>query len=62
MATRPRRRRDRSRGNIEALPSGALRVRVYAGTDPVTGRRHDLRGVIPPGPNAETQAEETLAR
>ena len=28
------RRRKRARGGIEALPSGALRVRVYAGIDP----------------------------
>jgi len=27
-------RAKRSRGEIEALPSGSLRVRVYAGIDP----------------------------
>ena len=25
-------------GHIERLPSGSYRVRVYAGTDPLTGR------------------------
>jgi len=37
-------------------------VRVYAGIDPVTGRRHYLREIIPPGPRAEDQADEALAR
>jgi hypothetical protein len=37
----------RQRGTVDELPSGALRVRVYAGADPVTGRRHDLVEVIP---------------
>jgi LacI family xylobiose transport system transcriptional regulator len=35
-ATDPRRR---ERGGIDEPPSGALRVRVYAGTDPITKRR-----------------------
>ena len=49
--------RQRSRGTIDELPSGALRVRVYAGTDPVTGRRRDLVELIPPGPKAGKLAE-----
>jgi hypothetical protein len=32
----------RKRGSIDRLPSGAHRVRVYAGTDPLTGKRMDL--------------------
>ncbi|MGH3702584.1 MAG: hypothetical protein ACRDQY_24685 [Pseudonocardiaceae bacterium] len=40
----------RTRGSIDELPSGALRVRVYAGRDPVSKRRHDLIEIIPPGP------------
>ncbi|MQA15934.1 MAG: hypothetical protein GEV09_17820 [Pseudonocardiaceae bacterium] len=28
----------RPRGEIETLPRGALRVRVYGGTDPITGK------------------------
>jgi hypothetical protein len=40
-------RRQRARGYVEELPSGALRVVVYAGIDPVTKRRHYLRETIP---------------
>ena len=47
--TRSRPGRQRSRGTIDELPSGALRVRVYAGKDPATGRRRDLVATIPPG-------------
>jgi integrase len=46
----------RQRGSIDELPSGALRVRVYAGVDPVTKRRHDLVEIIPPDPQAEKEA------
>lgn len=56
------RRRKRQRGSIEVLPSGALRVSVYAGIDPVTGRRHYLREVVRPGPDAETRAEDVARR
>lgn len=54
--------RKRERGGIFQLPSGALRVRVYAGIDPVTKRRHDLLKIIPAGPNAQAEAEATLRR
>ena len=37
-----------SRGSIDELPSGALRVRVYADRDPVSKRRHDLIEIILP--------------
>jgi hypothetical protein len=30
-------------GHIERLPSGSWRVKVYAGTDPLTGREIRLR-------------------
>ncbi len=50
------------RGSIDELPSGAFRVRVYAGVDPVTKRRHDLVEVIPPGPKACKQAQAAQAR
>lgn len=46
----------RAKGSIETLPSGALRVTVYAGIDPVTQRRHYLREIVAPGPTAESQA------
>jgi integrase len=55
-------RRDRRRGNVEKLPSGALRVRVYGGVDPVSGRRLTLTKTIPAGPKATTQAEQALTR
>jgi integrase len=58
-ATNPRRR---ERGSIDELPSGALRVRVYAGTDPITKRRHDLVEVIPAGPKAWDRADEVRRR
>lgn len=54
--------RQRSRGTIDELPSGALRVRVYAGTDPVTGRRRDLVELIPPDPKAGRLAEAARTR
>jgi integrase len=55
-------RRARQRGNIEELASGALRVRVYAGLDPVTKREHYLRETIPAGPDAWELAERTQTR
>ena len=33
----------RQRGEIETLASGSLRVKVYAGVDPLSGRRLYLR-------------------
>ncbi|GAB1690147.1 tyrosine-type recombinase/integrase [Krasilnikovia sp. M28-CT-15] len=54
--------RQRQRGTIDTLPSGAFRVRVYAGVDPLTKRRHDLTEVIPPGPNAAREAEKARTR
>ena len=38
-----------------------LRVRVYAGIDPVTKRRHDLLKIIPAGPNAQAEVEANAA-
>jgi hypothetical protein len=52
-------RRQRTRGSVDKLPSGAFRVRVYAGKDPVTGRRHDVVEVIPAGPKAAAEATRT---
>jgi integrase len=47
-----------ARGAIDTLPSGALRVRVYAGIDPLTRQRHYLTGIVPPGRQAAAQAEK----
>ena len=44
------------------LPSGSLRVRVYASIDPVSGQRHYLTEIIPPGPRAAKDAEKTRTR
>jgi integrase/DNA-binding transcriptional regulator YhcF (GntR family) len=46
------------RGNFETLPSGAVRVRVYAGIDPLTGRHHYLKTTVPAGPDALAAAEK----
>ena len=37
-------------------------MRVYAGIDPVTKRRHDLTEVVQAGPRAATLAEQSLTR
>ncbi|MGH4011957.1 MAG: tyrosine-type recombinase/integrase [Pseudonocardiaceae bacterium] len=52
----------RERGSIDELPSGALRVRVYAGIDPVSKRRHHLTEVIPAGPKAAREARAAKDR
>ena len=36
-----------SKGHIQRLPSGSFRVKVYAGTDPVTGKERLLRQTCP---------------
>jgi integrase len=54
--------RRRQRGTIETLPSGSLRVKVYSGYDPLTGRRNYLTEVIPAGPRAVTEAEKVRTR
>jgi hypothetical protein len=40
--TRSRPARKKQRGSIDELPSGALRVRVHGGEDPLSGKRHTL--------------------
>lgn len=62
VAGRPAVGKARARGNIGTLRSGALRVRAYAGIDPVTKKRHDLVEIVPPGPNARREAEKILDR
>jgi integrase len=56
------RRRTRQRGGIDELPSGALRVRVYSGMDPISKRRMYLTEVVPPGPKAGDEAEKVRTR
>jgi LacI family xylobiose transport system transcriptional regulator len=52
----------RSRGEIERLPSGSLRVRVYTGLDPVSKKRRYLTATVPGGPEAEAEAEQVRSR
>ncbi len=61
MATSRSRRPRRVRGNVEELPSGALRVSVYAGIDPLSGRRHYLRETVPAGPARRRQPRRSAA-
>lgn len=59
---RPSKSAKNTRGEIHRLPSGSLRVRVYAGIDPLSGRRHFLTRVIPAGPDAEKVAEKVRTK
>lgn len=54
--------RKRTRGEIETLPSGSLRVRVYAGIDPVSRKKHYLVETVPAGPTAAREAERVRTR
>jgi len=54
--------RARPRGNITELPSGSLRVRVYAGKDPLTGRATYLTETVKPGRKAAAEAERVRTR
>ncbi len=56
------RRTKRNKGSVDTLPSGALRVRVYAGTDKLTGRPNYLQETVPVGPDAERNADQVLRR
>ena len=47
-----------AKGHIERLPSGSYRVRVYAGTDPVTGKERRLKRTVA----TEERAAQELAR
>jgi integrase len=58
-AEKPKRR---SRGAVDRLPSGAYRVRVYAGVESLTGKRHDLVETVPAGPDAAAEAERVRTR
>jgi integrase len=52
--------RVRPQGNIETLASGSLRVRVFAGTDVLTGQDLYLKQTVPAGPRARRRAQEVL--
>jgi integrase len=56
-------RRKPQQGVVDVRPSGALRVRVDAGIDPVTGKRHRLVEHVPADtPNKEAVAEQIRVR
>src|SRR5687767_3229025 len=61
MSTLPGTKR-RARGEIERLPSGSLRVRVYDGLDPVSKKRKYLVATVTAGPTAEREAAEIRDR
>lgn len=53
----------RRKGSVQELPSGALRVSVYAGIDPVTKQRKYLKETIPAStPKLEQEADKVLRR
>jgi LacI family xylobiose transport system transcriptional regulator len=52
----------RARGEIERLPSGSLRVRVYDGLDPVSKKRRYLVETVAAGPTADREAAEIRDR
>ncbi|HEY6793220.1 MAG TPA: tyrosine-type recombinase/integrase [Kineosporiaceae bacterium] len=54
------RRKRRSRGHIEELPSGHFRAIVYAGVDPLTGRDHRIKEIAPTYAEAEVAVTRLL--
>ena len=48
------------KGHIERLPSGSYRVKVYAGTDPVTGKERRRRETGPDEPAAAAALAQLL--
>lgn len=54
--------RRRARGTIEERPGGSLRVKVYTGYDPTTGKRYYLTETVPAAPRAHREAEKALTR
>jgi integrase len=62
VAAGANRRRKRQCAGIDELPSGALRVRVYAGMDPISKQRMYLSEVVPAGSRAGDQAERVRNR
>ena len=49
----------RTRGSIDEVSSGALRVRVYAGLDPVSNCRHGLIEIVPSTAATRLRARDT---
>src|SRR3954451_18696130 len=53
---------ERWRGRSRCHPRVPLRMKVYAGYDPVSGKRHYLDEVVPAGPRAAAEAEKVRTR
>ena len=51
-----------AQGSVTRLPSGSLRVKVYAGLHPVTGRPRYIGETVAAGPLEREQAEEACRR
>ena len=49
----------RQRGETEALASGSLRAKIYAGVDPLSGKRVYLTATVPAGLLAEAKKIRT---
>jgi len=62
VAPRSKADEGRKRGEVETLPSGSLRVKVYAGVDPLSNKRIYLTEVIPAGPTALKEAKAAQTR
>lgn len=55
--------RKRQRGSLEWFPNGSCRVRVYAGIDPISKRRHYLEELVPShGGQRSTEREAEKVR
>jgi hypothetical protein len=54
-------KKKRQPGSDESLPSGSVRVRVYAGIDPVTNTARYLRETVPAGPDQKREVERVKA-
>jgi hypothetical protein len=54
-------KKKRQPDNDESLPSGSIRVRVYAGIDPVTNTARYLRETVHPGPDQKREVERVKA-
>jgi hypothetical protein len=52
--------RRRTRGEIETLRSGSLRVRVYAGIDRLSKKRDYLVETVPAGPGVAREATRPI--
>ncbi|CAL9611565.1 Tyrosine recombinase XerC [Actinosynnema sp. ALI-1.44] len=63
MSAAKARRKAKQRGEILTLPSGSLKVRVYAGIDPLTGKKNYLTETVSHlTPDYEREAERIRTR